>query len=674
MPLEVSQKDGLWINTEWDSTETKGGLFAVVVGVSKYDHLKGDDQSYGLDQLYVSALTAYRFFSWLKEKYRHPDLPLAKVWLLLAPTDNETQEMPGLPSNGFRPATFRDCEDAIIEWYAEIMALDSQVSERCRALFFFSGHGLEMYPGNQILLPSDYLSPPIRNVNKALSTGNLSSGLGATPVQEVFFFLDACRNDDDKLKTMDVKGTPVLNLCIKTPPGAVYPIVHATGPGAFAWAPKDPRKGISIFGQALLECLECAAGVKPLCDNNHCWITFRELEDYLKPRVSELLEETGMRITQPVKIYEAVGPMRICEVPKPISTPIAQFATKSEEAIPPLYHMPFPEGWRGPADSPSWEDLWGNLGSETVTDILWNARVFELDTRQWIKLNELRATDALTFKEIKRTEDRKTYQIEVEMQQSSSLWFEVTMNGQKAACILIKDMGEIEYYPAQPCYTLRFDLVMDPSKGRQITGLDVSLADSSPWWQGEAAQLWNQYRWSDIRTKGEPSEFSLLENLLRYKRLSSLSATVAALLLLRASRPDLLHDWLKNLANWFPDRPDGWVIWVEQLLRTKQERGLEQAIDAFLKLECLPLPHTSEGLGHALRQVEELLQFGFSKPENLTAEQRSRYERLKRIQHRLNKALTLFRPGGFSAVFIGPAEVVTPELILPPDEGRQNQE
>jgi hypothetical protein len=670
MPLDVS-KEGLWINTDWDSKKDRRGIFAVVIGVSKYDHLTGDDRSYGLGQLYVSALTAYRFFSWLKNKYRHQNLPLAKVWLLLAPTDNEIQEMQGLPSNGFRPATFENCEEAIGEWYAEIMALDPDFSLKSRALFFFSGHGLEVRLDKQILLLSDYLSPPNRNINKALSTNNLRSGLQATPLPEAFFFLDACRNDNVELKMLEVEGIPVLNPCptSRTRSDAVYPIVHATGSGGFAWAPTDPRQGISVFGQALMECLE-GRGVQPCYDNKHnCyWITFRELEDYLSPRVAKILEDTGMRIMQPVKINEAVGRKGICEVPLtmvPKAAPAgpqgpfvinARSDTELEKTI-----TAFSKGWRGPADSKSESDLWSILRSETVTKSLWNARVFDLNTLQWINLNELRATDALTFKEINCTDDKKTYQIEVEMRQRSSQLFEVTMNGQTAACILIGD----EYY--QPCYTLRFDFTMDPSKGRQITGLDVSLASSSPGMLGEAAQLWNQYRWSDIGKEGEPSEFTLLEEQLMAKRESPLAATVAALLLLRAPRPDLLHDWLKNLATWFPERPDGWVIWVEQLLRTKQEKGLEDAITAFLELEKRPLPFSSEGLGLASRQVEELLQFAFPKPEDQTNKQRSRYEALKKIQQRLNKALTVFRPGGFAAVFIGPKEAVTPELIFPLD-------
>jgi hypothetical protein len=48
--------------------------------------------------------------------------------------------------------------------------LPRSVAEHSRALFFFSGHGLEVHQDQQILLLSDYLKPPQRNWNKALST------------------------------------------------------------------------------------------------------------------------------------------------------------------------------------------------------------------------------------------------------------------------------------------------------------------------------------------------------------------------------------------------------------------------------------------------------------------------------------------------------------------------
>lgn len=657
MPLEASQTEGLWINPRWD--QTIPGTFAVVIGVSKYDHLTGDDQSYGLGQLYVSALTAYHFFCWLRDEYRHPDLPLAKVWLLLAPTTAEMQLMAGLPTTGFRQPTFANCETAIGEWYAAMQELDSTVSEKSRALFFFSGHGLEVTQDKQILLPSDYLSPPIRNVNKALSTYNLYTGLRATPLPEHFFFLDACRNDHQKLRELSIEGAPVLNPCPawRVRPDIISPVVYATGPGAAAWAPKDPQQGISVFGQALVECLMCVKGVEAWHDKERFWVTFRGVEDYMDPRVTALLQEAGSRAKQPVRIWGPAGKTPICEVSGPVYTPRSFDFSAPElgDSISALSSVTLPSGWRGPADSGSIGKLHEILQSEFVTGFLWSARVYDLDRRQWTDLNNGLATDSLTFREIACTTDRDTYQIDVVMQRDSSQWFEVnTGKNQKAACLLIGD----KHY--QPCYTLRFDV-----ERQFITGLDVLLASSSQGVVGEAATLWNRYRSSDIGKEADPAEFKLLENQLKWKEDSPLAATVAALLLLRAWRPELLHDWLKNLATWFPERPDGWVIWVEQLLRTRQDEGMNEAITGFLQLEKRSLPHTSEGLSYAARQVGELLAFAFPAPENQTDEQRRRHEGLERLQARLKRALAVLRPGGFSAVFIGPIEAVTPDLILP---------
>lgn len=669
MPLQASQATGLWENPVWDGT--KPGTFALIIGVSKYDHLKGDEQSYELGQLGVSALTAHHFFSWMNEEYMHPDLPLAKVWLLLAPTDAEIQEIGDFPKDGFRSPTFANCENAIGEWYSAIQSLDSQVSEKSRAVFFFSGHGLEITLDKQILLPSDYLSPPIRNVNKALSTYNLYSGLRATPLPEVFFFLDACRNDNEKLKKSGVEGTRILNECLQPRPDAICPIVHATGPGSPAWAPSEPKEGISVFGQALLECLECTEGVKAWLNNNHYWITFRELEDYLSPRVASILEGEGFRIKQPVQISWAAGKTPICEVGPPRSITFG-FASGDEKiladtiALPQLSPLALPQGPQGPVHSASIGAIHNLLHDEIVTSSLWKARLYDLERRQWTDLKHSRAEHSLRFREIASTEDCNTFQMEVELQRSSTQWFEVTLQNQTAACLLI---GDKQYHP---CYILRFDLSMAPSAGRLISGFDVSLANSSQGLLGEAATLWNHFRGSDILKEGKPAEFALLEEVLSGKRDSPLAATVAALLLLRAWRPDLLHDWLKNLTDWFPDRPDGWVIRVEQLLRTKQEEGLEEAITAFLELARLPLPFTSEGLGHASRQAGELLRFAFPAPEKQTVEQQRRHQALSKLQQRINKALAVFRPGGFSAVFVGSQEAVAPQLLLPTvSEGRQ---
>jgi len=655
------QKDqtsqGLWFTPAW--TPKQPGTFAVVIGVSKYEYLHDDEQSYRLGQLHVSALTAYRFFCWLGDHYRHPDFPLAKVWLLLSPTNKELTQMAGFPETGFRQPTFASCETAIGEWYAAMQGLDSTVSERSRAIFFFSGHGLEVTQDRQILLPSDYLSPPLRNVNKALSTLNLYTGLRATPLPQHLFFMDACRNDHEKLREMAPEGTPVLNPCPswRVRSDIISPIIYATGPGAAAWAPDDPKQGISVFGKALLEGLECVEGVEALQADQRYWVTLRGLQDYMDPRVQTLLQEAGLRVSQPVRItYSTKTP--ICEVPPPAGVhslaPSAPMAS-----VPSLSSVLLPAGWRGPSDSGDWSQLWDIFHSESFTDRLWDARVFDLATLQWEDLKESTAKRPLSIKEISRTEDKHTYKIDIEMHRYSPQWLEFADKpaGKKAACVLI---GDRERYPH---YSLGLDF-KDAPGGPVISGLEVSLSGSDSPVLNSAAEVWRKYRNAQLDKSGTPGEFELLELALREKEESPLAATVAALLLLRAWRPDLLHNWPRNLADRFPEHPDGCVIWAEQLLRTGQDKKMNEAIDWLLQLEHRGLPHTSEALGHAARQIKELLEFAFPEPAKRTDEQQRRHEALQKLQGRLNRALTVFRPGGLCAVFIGPEAEVTPDLIL----------
>jgi len=650
MPLQANLKrPGRWLNPEWNPKQP--GTFATIIGVSKYDYLTDNDESYGMGQLYVSALTAYRFFCWLKDDYRHPDLPLAKVWLLLSPTEAELKQMVGLSKTDFLQPTFNNCNTAIGEWFATMQGLDSLVCEKSRAIFFFSGHGLEVTPDKQILLPGDYLSPPNRNVNMALSTYNLHYGLQALPVPEHFLFLDACRNDNEKLRELNLEGWSVLNPCPswRTNPNVTSsPIVYATASGETAYEPMDPQQGVSLFGRALVEGLEDVPG-KATNINQRYWVTFLELGQYLRERVDRLVKAAGARVKQHVRIAGIAQQAQICEVEKP--APIRDFfGFAPKEPISVLSPMALPPGWQRPADSGGWSQLCNIVQNEFFTKLLWNAQVYDLSTRAWTHLKNAAPPGPLVIREIARTDDRRTYQIDVEIRQTSALWLEVTDDWlkKKAACVLIGD----KYL--RPRYALRFDFI-DTKNGTLIAGLDVSLASSNEGILGTAAEVWNKYRGVDIEKKATSAEFKLLEAALREKEESPLAATMAALLLLRG-RPALLHDWPRNLAEWFPERPDGCVVWVEQLLRTEQDKKLNEAIDWILELERRGLPHTAEAVGHAVRQVKELIRFASPAPDEK--------QRLINLRQKLERALTVFRPGGFCAVYIGPMEAVTPDLIL----------
>jgi hypothetical protein len=89
---------GLWVNPAWH--EGTAGAFALVIGVSSYPEIgrraAAGQETYGLDQLRVSALTAFEFFRWLGERYRMEGCPLALCWLLVSATEQERAHEPRL--------------------------------------------------------------------------------------------------------------------------------------------------------------------------------------------------------------------------------------------------------------------------------------------------------------------------------------------------------------------------------------------------------------------------------------------------------------------------------------------------------------------------------------------------------------------------------------------------
>ena len=143
--------------------------------------------------------------------------------------------------------------------------------------------------------------------------------------------------------------------------------------------------------------------------------------------------------------------------------------------------------------------------------------------------------------------------------------------------------------------------------------------------------------------------------------MSPLAATIAGIMLLRAHRVDLTHDWLYNLANWFRDRPDGPVLLVEYLMQ-KTSTGVPpgEAIGWLLKVPQRGLPQTTETFGYVDRQVKSILAIPALDP--------NQQSQLLGFQQRLNEARRFFRPGGLFTVFSATNDgILTPQLV----EGKQ---
>lgn len=85
------------------------------------------------------------------------------------------------------------------------------------------------------------------------------------------------------------------------------------------------------------------------------------------------------------------------------------------------------------------------------------------------------------------------------------------------------------------------------------------------------------------------------ERLLLQKMQDPYAAAVGAYLLLRLENFDLMHDWPRNLADWFDFLPDGCVIRAWQLMATDSSREAEIR-DYLLAAATRGIPVFTEGL------------------------------------------------------------------------------
>ena len=335
MPLLPDVEPGLWVNRDYPAQTS--GVYALIIGVSRYDHLlEGGDpapDAYGLGQLSASALTAYKFFSWLRDVYTLDGRPVVRARLLMSPLRkgvgrvlaDELENCEAAICAHAPEATFGNCRTAIENWYAEMQMLRASASGR--SLFFFSGHGLELRQNYQVLLPSNWLRPPNQPRDEAISTRNLIDCLPyLAGVSSHVLLIDGCRNDLDKLRGTSLTGMAILN---EELPYAVNPqfekaVLYSTASGLRAYSPKVGS--LSLFGQALLEGLNNKAD--PVLDeapielnrkSNRYTVEINKLASYMKGRVAALIKAANESVVQVVRSEVASPdpnrPIELAEIP-----------------------------------------------------------------------------------------------------------------------------------------------------------------------------------------------------------------------------------------------------------------------------------------------------------------------------------------------------------------------
>jgi hypothetical protein len=560
--------------------------------------------------------------------------------------------------------------------------LPAAAAAQSRGLFFFSGHGLESTQGCQLLLPSDYLAPPDPNINDAISTSNLLYGLGSLKVTEQLFFVDACRNDHKELRGKNMVGAKILveEEAAVLPPDLMTPVLYSTGPGQRSWEHRDPAKGISIYGQALLDGLAGKPDIALKGDKPPYRVELSPLEQFVRARVLELLKNAQSKERQYVRLGgQSDTSMNVTYVERPVvatdlggcwfpplggwfppSAGVPVWIPPNERSGPPSVstmlaaETPIRELSSTRRFSPRWLKDWNEshrmFGSETVT-ALWQGR-----TKVWlIGQKKWRGPSVIRIAEVSRDEDRGRYRVRMQITEKDPVghWLQMTDElGGVHACMLPRDLGRKSMDEPSPVYEVSYDRSEpnDENK-REIVRLDANLDEQSGT-LGLVARLWRSYTIAHVAAAVKDSEARELRRVIENKIDSPLGATVAALVLLRANRLDRLPlAWLRNLANWFVELPDGPILYAERRLREKQKNkkgrsiAFKEAADILLLVTDRGIPRTSEafeygmGLARRLKDREEL-GLGVRK-------------KLHELERRLGNAFAVYRTGGLFSSFSG---------------------
>jgi hypothetical protein len=645
-------RTGHWVDPRYAD---RPGTFAMVIGVSDYRHLDGSRdpeapkarRQYGLGQLRVSALTATKFFDWLKGKYRYDPAPLSNCWLLLSPTtEEENHGLPNAPA-----ATFANCRTALREWYQALASMPASIAEECRAFFFFSGHGIELYEGKQILLPTDYLEPP-EDLNQALSTQQIRLGMRQLRVPHVYFFLDACRNADREMRERNVlvEGQGVVSaggshLTYQT--GIVAPLIYAAASGGSALEPADPKDGISVFGRALLEGLGGHSDLKLTCDKRECSVDVFPLWKFLEHRIPRLLKEmdkpAGAQVPRngpdftdgPITL---VGPPRRGHGGRPPPRRVRRLYDAEHGGTEP-------------------EDGGGRVADfvrrVVLPTLIEGGRALSLLERGKTSRYDVRAVDLI--------DDSKVY-AEVGVASSDQHWLE--FNGpelQGAIAFVLPSAGPVH---PPPDFVLEFSIgEIDSADGPAKLGIGTAtacLAASNEGALGEVAVAWRNYQALDYESAAKCLDKLSPNELLDG---SGLAFVVAGLVAIETGRFDWLDSVSEALLSALESPGPQFLAADLSVLRTEWLRRTNQDAQTFLTavrdqidvLERFGLPQTGRAFGYLLEQLDSV---SFVAGSATVPEPDSDVS-----QFSLKRARSLFNSGGLFTAFAGDTGEIDPGIL-----------
>jgi Caspase domain len=242
------------------------GVHALMIGVSAYAFIKGGtaipstpvmaNLAQQLDQLVGPAQSARDLADFLIARKDKLTKPLRTVRLVASPSPDETKDNPAF--DGIPPATSDNIVTALNNWKNDASRSNDEV-----ALFYFGGHGSQRSKTNALLLPHDFLGG-FAMFDKTIDVMDIWSGMapdnkGSSIAQTQFYFIDACRDDEDVYRDFQKTGMrQPFDVRELGTDERVAPIFYASGPGQQTKA--DVVHKTTRFGSRLLLCLKGAGG------------------------------------------------------------------------------------------------------------------------------------------------------------------------------------------------------------------------------------------------------------------------------------------------------------------------------------------------------------------------------------------------------------------------------
>ena len=238
-------------------------VHALVIGVSKYDHLAGGTGSQttkallgGLGQLSAAATSATRVANWLRDNFDYPKVQLGSVRLLASPSPAEVP-LPGGANPP--PATSDEVKKAVTRWRRDARATPGNIT-----LLFVAGHGIQTSNEGGILLLQDVGHPDSEPLDRALDVAAIRLGMVGDPTDPEtwtppvqYYFYDACRVQPRGLASYQELKAGIGSDIPRGPAPDMSWVLWGSRSRDYALA--DAETKTTLFSQALIECLESRA-------------------------------------------------------------------------------------------------------------------------------------------------------------------------------------------------------------------------------------------------------------------------------------------------------------------------------------------------------------------------------------------------------------------------------